>query len=119
MSIPSRICVEPEINGGKRFRTASVIFLGLLVAALAPTAYAQEQPANSPAATGRLDAGSPRPNHRSLARDRLAGVANRVPDVANRGPGLGAIARHGRQVIAHQYPQRAPEASLGHRSGGG
>jgi pilus assembly protein CpaC len=47
MSIPSRSCVEPEINGGKRFRTASVIFLGLLVAALAPTAFSQEQPANS------------------------------------------------------------------------
>jgi pilus assembly protein CpaC len=48
MSIPSRSCVEPEISGGKRFRTASVIFLGLLVSALAPPAFSQEQPANSP-----------------------------------------------------------------------
>jgi pilus assembly protein CpaC len=47
MSIPSRSCVEQEISGGKRLSTAWVIFLWLLVAAAAPTAYSQEQPANS------------------------------------------------------------------------
>ena len=47
MSIPSRNCVAQEINGGKRGSTAWVIFLWLLVAAAAPTAYSQEQPANS------------------------------------------------------------------------
>lgn len=47
MSIPSRSCVAQEINGGKRGSTAWAIFLWLLVAAAAPTAYSQEQPANS------------------------------------------------------------------------